>query len=61
MGSERKMRKAAKEMVGSNLTSEAAPFTFTLKSGGMEIRVAPYMYVPDLEGKVKQLWEQNES
>ena len=60
MGSERKMRMAAKEMVGSNLASEAAPFTFPLKSSGVEIRAAPYVYVPELEAKVKQLLEQNE-
>lgn len=60
MGSERKMRKVAKEMVGDNLTSEAAPFTFALKSRGMEIRAAPYVYVPELAAKIEQLLEQNE-
>lgn len=51
MGSERKMRMADKEMVGSNLASEAAPFTFPLKGSGVEVRTAPYMYVPDLRGQ----------
>ena len=45
MGSERKMRKAAKEMVGTNLVSEAAPFSFSLKRGGEEIRIAPLVYL----------------
>ena len=60
MGSERKMRTASKEMVGTNLASEAAPFSFSLKSGGEEIRLAPLVYVPDLEAKVFELLEQNE-
>ncbi len=60
MGSERKMRKAAAEMVGTNLSSEAAPFSFSLKRGGEEIRAAPMVYVPDLGAKVLQLLEQNE-
>ena len=54
------MRKAAAEMVGSNLVSEAAPFPFSLKSGGEQIRAAPLVYVPDLGVKVLQLLEQNE-
>ena len=60
MGSERKMRKAAVEMVGTNLLSEAAPFSFCLKSGGEEIRAAPLVYIPDLCAKVLELLEQNE-
>ncbi len=60
MGSERKMRKVATEMVGTNLLSEAAPFSFSLKRGGEEIRAVPLVYVPDLGAKVFQLLEQNE-
>jgi len=54
------MRKAAVEMVGTNLLSEAAPFSFRLKSGGEEIRAAPLVYIPDLGAKVLELLEQNE-
>ena len=51
------MRAAAKEMVGINLAAESAPFPFPLKSGGLEVRAAPYVYVPNLETK---LLEKNE-
>ena len=61
MGSMRLMRKATKELLGTNLTSEAAPFTFSLKSGGLEIRAAPYVYIPNLTEKIVQLLEKNES
>jgi len=54
------MRKAAVEMVGTNLLSEAAPFSFHLKSGGEEIRAAPLVYILDLGAKVLELLEQNE-
>ena len=39
MASERQMRVKAKE-----LAHERAPFSFTLKEGGEEIRSAPYVY-----------------
>ena len=51
------MRKAAKEMLGTNLTLEAALFTFSLKSGGLEIRAAPYVYIPNHTEKSVQLLE----
>ena len=54
------MRAAAKEMIGNNLVAESAPFTFSLKGGGLEVRAAPYVYVPNLETKVVQLLEKNE-
>ena len=39
------MRVRAKELVGDHLVAERAPFSFSLKEGGEEIRVAPYVYV----------------
>ena len=60
IGSEHKMRKAANEMVRSNLVTEAAPFSFPCKRNGVEIRAAPLVYVPKLISKVFELLEKNE-
>lgn len=58
VASEPKLRKRSKEIITTNLLAEAVPFTFTLKSGGEEIRAAPLVYVPDLE-KIFQLLQKN--
>ena len=60
VASERKPRALSKELVGSNLSSEAALFSCTLESCGEELRPAPLVYVPDLSGKIFQLLEQND-
>lgn len=59
-GSEARQRSISQELVGSNLHSEAAAFTFSLDGGGEEIRKAPIVYVPNLVAKVKQLLDQND-
>ena len=60
IASERKQRALSKELVGSNLASEAALFSFPMESCGKEeLRPAPLVYVPDLSGKIFQLLEQN--
>ncbi len=48
LGSERKQRIHAKELLGDNMTAQEAVFSFLLKSGGEELRAAPFVYVPDL-------------
>ena len=60
IASERKQRALSKELVGSNLASEAALFSFPMESCGEELRPAPLVYVPDLSGKIFQLLEQND-
>lgn len=60
VASERKQRALSKELVGNNLSSEAALFSFPLESCGEELRPAPLVYVPDLSGKIFQLLEQND-
>ena len=60
LSSERKQRKLAKEQVGDNLEAETAPFSFSLASGGEELRVAAHVFIPNLVQKVVQLLEQNE-
>ena len=60
IGGERKMRRVAQAVVGTNLALEALPFSFPLKQGGKEMHPAGLCYVPDLGEKVFQLLEQNE-
>lgn len=52
------MRVRAKELVGDHLVAEKAPFSFTLKEGGEEIRLAPYVYVASLWDKVSSMLDQ---
>ena len=58
IASERRMRVRAKELVGDHLIAEKAPFSFTLKEGGEEIRLAPYIYVVSLWDKVSSMLDQ---
>ena len=60
MASEAKERKLAQQLVGPNIEGEAVPFTFSVDSGGEEVRKAPMAYVPDLVSKVVQLLDQND-
>ena len=57
IASERKMRERAKDLVGDHLLAEKAPFSFTLKDGGEEIRCAPYANLWD---KVTSMLDQCE-
>ena len=52
LASERKLRKEAKSILGDNLMAEEAPFSFSLKSGGEEIRMAPLVCVPNLIDRI---------
>ena len=54
------MRVKAKELVGDHLVAERAPFSFTLKEGGEEIRSATYVYVACLWDKVRSMLDQHE-
>ena len=60
IGSERKMRTVVQGVVGTNLASEALPFSFPLKRGGEEMLPAPLSHVSDLSEKMFPLLEQNE-
>ena len=59
IASERKLRKYSEEVVTTNLHAEGVPFTFSLKSGGEEIRAAPLVVIPDLKQKIFQLLDKN--
>ena len=60
MPSEKKQRALSKEILGSNLESEAAPFSFPLKHGGEDLRPAPLVFVPDLPALIIQHLDQND-
>eukprot|EP00731_Ephydatia_muelleri_P011283 Em0006g177a len=59
IGCEERMRQISREMIRGNLKGEIAPFSFSLKSGGEEIRGAALFYVPNLVEKVFQLLDEN--
>lgn len=50
----------ANQQIGDNIDSEAAPFSFSLPSGGEELRAAAHVFIPNLVQKVFQLLEENE-
>ena len=60
ISSERRQRGLSKELLGANLASEAALFSFPLEGCGEELRAAPLAYVPDLAAKICQLLDQND-
>ena len=50
----------SKELVSTDIISEAAPFTFALKRGGEEVQASAMAYVvPSLPDKVIELLEQH--
>ena len=55
------MRFKAKNLVGDNLAAENAPFTFSQKEGGEEIRPAPFVYIPNLWDSIKCMLNQHNS
>ena len=48
IGSENKMWKLGKEIVGENMIHENRTFTFPMDKGGEEIREVMFVYVPNL-------------
>ena len=59
MASEQKLRKLSREQIGTNLAGEAVPFSFQLQNG-VDFRLAPLVYTPDLVAKVLQVLDQND-
>ena len=53
------MQQISREMIRGNPKGEIAPFSFSLKSGGEEIRGAALVNVPNLVEKVFQLRDEN--
>ena len=60
LAGEERMRHISSQIVGNNLKGEIAPFSFTISSGGEEIKGAPLVFIPHLVDKVVQLLDGNE-
>ena len=58
MASERSMRMLSEEMTGDNLAAEEVPLSQPLRYG-VDLRLSPLVYVPNLVGKIMTLLEQN--
>ena len=59
MASENSLRDVFKRN-GANLTGEADTLSFVVRSGGEDLRHAPFVFISDLVAKVVHLLEQNE-
>ena len=59
LAGEERMHLISNQIVGDNLKGEIAPFSFTIPSGGEEIKEAPLVYIPHLVDKVVQLLNGN--
>lgn len=59
LASERRMRKLSERIVGDNLAAEEVPLAQPLRLG-VDVILAPMVYVPDLVGKISQLLDQND-
>ena len=56
----KRQRQMSQELLVNDLESESAPFSFGLKHGGEDLRLAPLVYVQDLVALVFHLLEQND-
>ena len=54
------MRSEAIKLIGDDVCTEKAPFLFSHKDGGKEIRPAAMAYIPNLWEKIEQMLERND-
>lgn len=59
LASERKQRALAKESIGDNITAELVPFSFPAEGRRVEIKEAPFVYVPNLIARVSDSLNQH--
>ena len=52
LASEQRQRALATVEVGDNLAHEMVPFAFSKDGGGVQIREAPFVFVPNLIRKI---------
>ena len=57
--SEKRVCMLSKEMLGDNLTATEVPLSQPLQFG-VDIKMSPLVYVPDLVGKILQLSDEND-
>ena len=62
LASEKEMRAQSTALIGDNLKSKLAPFTFPLKDGRhtVEIRNVPMAFTPNLWKKVEDMLDAND-
>ena len=60
IASERQLRSRAMHLTSNQLTAEEALFSFSLKSGGEELKAAPIVYIPHLKIKIFDLLEKKQ-
>eukprot|EP00731_Ephydatia_muelleri_P009823 Em0005g409a len=60
LAGEERMRQISCQIVGDNLKGEIAPFSFSLPSGGEEVKGSPLVYIPHLVDMVVHLLDENE-
>ena len=58
IASERSVRKLSEETVGTDLVAVEVPLSQPLRTG-VDMRLSPLVYIPDLVAKIFQLLEQN--
>ena len=59
MASEKKQRLLSKELISVEVVAEAAPFTFSLKGGGEEVKASGIAYISYLADKIFELLDQH--
>ena len=59
LASERRVRRLSQEMLGDNLAATEVPLSQPLRFG-VDLKVSPLVYVPDLVERILQLLEQND-
>lgn len=59
LASERSIRRVSNELLGDNLVATEVPLSQPLRLG-VDLKISPLVYVPDLVGRVLQLLDQNE-
>ena len=59
LASERRVRRLSQEILGDNLAATEVPLSQPLWFG-VDLKVSPLVYVPDLVERILQLLEQND-
>ena len=59
LASERRVRRLSQELLGDNLAAMEVPLSQPQRFG-VDLKVSPLVYVPDLAEKIFQLLEQND-
>ena len=58
LASEHSMRVLSQRLIGENLAGEEVPLSQPLRLG-VDVRLSPLVYIPDIVAKITQLLDQN--